>query len=338
MQTEEKKVATRTFRLSIVVPMYNEEKVCPLFFQRILPIVEKVTNDFEIVCVDDGSTDRTLDLLKSEHAREPRIKIIRFTRNFGKESALTAGIDHATGDAVIPIDVDLQDPPELIPELVDKWLEGNEIVAAVRSDRKSDSMIKRLTAHLFYRVAGYLDDIPIRANSGDFRLMDRAVVEALKTLPERTRFMKGLFAWVGFKQAEVYYVRTPRAAGKTKWKLWKLWNFALEGIFSFTTLPLRVWTYLGFCVALVAFTYMCFIIIRTLVLGIDVPGYASLIVIILFFSGLQMIGLGVLGEYLGRVMIETKRRPLYLIHDMLGFDAQKSGGAPARGNRNTADR
>ena len=321
MNTEERNKRNNSFLLSIVVPMYNEEKVCDIFFQRILPLLESITANFEIICVDDGSNDKTLDILKSKNTLEPRIKIIGLTRNFGKEFALTAGIDYARGDAIIPIDADLQDPPELILELVSKWREGFDMVEAVRSSRQSDSMAKRLSAHAFYGVMGRIGNIPIRSNSGDFRLMDRTVVNALKTLPERTRFMKGLFSWLGFRKATIYYSRTLRAAGESKWNYWKLWNFALEGIFSFTTLPLRIWTYLGLFVASFSIIYSIFIIIRTAIYGIDVPGYASLIVIILFFNGLVMIGLGIVGEYLGRVFIEVKQRPLYLVRDSIGFGA-----------------
>jgi polyisoprenyl-phosphate glycosyltransferase len=310
-------------RISLVVPMHNEALVVAPFLDRVVPIVHRASEDYEIICINDGSSDRTLALLEAAHAANPRVKIVNLSRNFGKEAALTAGIDHASGDVVVPLDADLQDPPELIPLLVAKWREGNDVVLAVRSDRSSDSFGKRASAALFYRLIGRLSDVPIPANAGDFRLMDRRVVEALKLLPERTRFMKGIFAWLGFRQATVVYARPERIAGASKWRLWKLWNFALDGIFSFTTLPLRIWTYAGLGVAALALSYMLFIVLRTLVHGVDVPGYASLVVMLLFFSGMNMIGLGIMGEYLGRVFVEVKRRPVYLVSEAIGF-------APAR--------
>jgi polyisoprenyl-phosphate glycosyltransferase len=315
-------------RLSFVVPLYNEEEALEAFFARTVPIIEALTSHYEIICVNDGSVDRTLQLLQAAQAQNPRIKIISLTRNFGKEAALTAGIDYTRGDAVIPLDADLQDPPEVIPALVAKWDEGHDMVLAVRHDRRAEALVKRLTAAVFYRVMARVSDVPIPENTGDFRLLDRRVVEALQCLPERTRFMKGLFAWLGFKYATVYYVRPERVAGSSKWQLWKLWNFALEGIFSFTTLPLRMWTYGGLLMASAALAYMGFILGRTLWFGVDVPGYASLVVIMLFFSGMQMIGLGILGEYLGRVFIEVKQRPLYLVRDAMGFDPVSSPVPP----------
>lgn len=315
----------RPFRLSLVVPMYNEEEGLSTFLDRVVPHVEPLTEDYEIVCVNDGSSDRTVALLKEARKTNPRIKIIDLTRNFGKEAALTAGIDFATGDALIPLDADLQDPPELIPDLVAKWREGNDMVVAVRGDRGSDTFFKRSSANMFYRVIARLSEVPVPANAGDFRLMDSRVIAALKRMPERTRFMKGMFAWLGFRQATITYTRPGRLAGSTKWRLWRLWNFALDGIFSFTTLPLRVWTYFGLATAAVAFLYMLLIIVRTLVYGISVPGYASVVVILLFFSGMNMIGLGILGEYLGRVFVEVKKRPIYLVRDAVGFQSMSQG-------------
>lgn len=320
------------FRLSIVVPMHNEEDVIDAFFADIEPVLQSITPDYEIVCVNDGSTDGTEAKLRECCREMPNVRLVSLTRNFGKEIALTAGIDYADGDAVVPIDADLQDPPEVIPLMVEKWLEGFDMVLAVRSDRSTDTLFKRLTSNGFYRLAGWLSETPIPANAGDFRLMDRCVVNALKQLPERTRFMKGLFAWLGFRQATVYYKRAARAAGETKWKSWKLWNFALEGIFSFSTLPLRVWTYVGMVTALCALGYMGFVIGKTLIFGVDVPGYASILVVVLFFSGLNMIGLGIMGEYVGRTFIETKRRPVYLVRDLIGFGGS-SGDASAIGKR-----
>jgi polyisoprenyl-phosphate glycosyltransferase len=315
--------------LSLVVPFYNEEDGCPAFFARVVPILESLTPDYEIVCVNDGSGDRTGQLLAAEHLRNRRVKLLDLSRNFGKEQALTAGLDHARGRAVIPLDADLQDPPEVIPELVARWREGFDVVLAVRADRSSDSWLKRASARLFYRLLGRMSECPIPADVGDFRLLDRRVVEALKLLPERTRFMKGLFAWLGFRQGRVDYARAPRAAGDSKWRYWRLWNFALEGLFSFSTLPLRIWTYAGLLVALLALAFAVFVVVRTLVLGVDVPGYASIAALLCFFSGVNMIGLGIVGEYLGRVFTEVKRRPNYLVRDRLGFGEDASGALSA---------
>ena len=300
--------------LSLVVPFYNEEEGIDSFYRAIVPILEGIPGtDFEVVCVDDGSRDRTLDLLLDLSRKDPRFRVVELSRNFGKEAALTAGIDAAEGEAVVPIDADLQDPPELIPVLVEEWRKGADMVLAHRSDRSSDSFMKRKTAELFYRIHNRLSNVRIPENVGDFRLMDRAVVDALKTLPERQRFMKGLFTWVGFRTVTVSYVRKPRLSGTTKLSPWKLWNFALEGITSFSTLPLRIWTYVGVAGALAAFLYGSFIALRTIFYGVDVPGYASLLVSILFIGSLQLISIGVLGEYIGRIYLEAKQRPPYIV-------------------------
>ncbi|MGT2427782.1 glycosyltransferase family 2 protein [Cupriavidus basilensis] len=300
--------------LSLVVPCYNEREVIGKFFQTVIPILESDEGiRFEIVCVNDGSTDGTLDTLVDISRRDSRVRVIDLTRNFGKEAALTAGIDEALGDAVVPIDADLQDPPELIPTLIARWREGAEVVLAQRVSRTCDSLLKRTTAAAYYRVHNRLSDLRLPENVGDFRLMDRVVINALKQLPERRRFMKGLFAWVGFKTVIVPYERKPRIAGVSKFSGWRLWNFALEGITSFSTVPLRSWMYMGLLTALFAFFYGVFIIVRTLVLGIDVPGYASLLSVLLFFGGVQLIGIGVVGEYVGRIYDETKGRPIYLV-------------------------
>lgn len=323
--------------ISVLVPMYNEADVIRIFLHRIIPILDSIGYSYEIVCVNDGSRDQTLELLVAAHLADPRIKVIDLSRNFGKEVALTAALDFAQGDAVIPIDADLQDPPELIPVMVEKWQSGYEMVVAVRSERRSDTFGKRFTAAFFYKVMANVADTPIPMNAGDFRLMDRKVVEALRQLPERTRFMKGLFSWVGFKTAHIRYKRDPRAAGKTKWRYWDLWNLALEGLFSFTTLPLRIWTYLGAFLSIFSMFYVIYVVFRTLILGSDVPGYASIIVAILFFSGINLVGLGILGEYLGRIFIEVKRRPLYVVRDTLGvqeFGMRKADTCePSRVNR-----
>ena len=300
--------------VSIVTPFYNEGEGVKHFYQVMAQTMEKLPDvDFEIVCVDDGSRDKTLEQLIAISKTDPRVTVLEFSRNFGKEPAITAGIDATSGDCVIPIDADLQDPPALIAEMLKKWQEGAEVVLAKRVDRSSDSYAKRTTAAMFYRLHNTLSGLQIPENVGDYRLMDRVVVDALKQLPERQRFMKGLFAWVGFKTATVEYVRDARLVGDSKFSGWKLWNFAIEGITSFSLVPLKVWTYVGGIGALFAFFYAVFVIIKTLVFGIDVPGYASLLVVILFFGSLQLICLGVLGEYIGRIYFESKQRPLYLI-------------------------
>ena len=306
--------------LSIVVPMHNEEAVVDLFFDRLERVLSGLGHSYEIVCINDGSRDGTLARLRARLSANPRIRIVDLSRNFGKEQALTAGLDFAAGDAVVPIDADLQDPPELIGEFVRLWRDGYDVVYGVRALRSGDSAGKRLTARLFYHLFNLLTEVRIPENTGDFRLMDRRVVDALRRLPERNRFMKGLFAWVGFRQTGVEYDHDARAAGASKFRFWRLWNFALDGITAFSTLPLRVWSYVGVVVSLLAFLYAGFILFWTLALGVDVPGYASLIVVVLFLGGIQLITLGVIGEYLGRLYAETKRRPPYVVGHTYGFE------------------
>lgn len=306
-------------KISIVAPFFNEGDGVRLFYEAIRPMLDSMADiDFEVVCVDDGSRDDTLAKLILVSAQDERFLVIELSRNFGKEAALTAGIDASTGDAVIPIDADLQDPPELIPKMIGEWARGAEVVLARRVDRSSDSFLKRKTAEGFYRLHNRLSTIQIPENVGDFRLIDRVVVDALKQLPERHRFMKGLFAWVGFKTVTLDYARSPRVAGTTKFSGWKLWNFALEGITSFSAAPLKLWSYIGGIGALATVSYAIFVVARTLLYGVDVPGYASLLVAVLFFGSLQLIGLGMLGEYIGRIYIESKHRPLYLIRKQYG--------------------
>lgn len=307
--------------VSIVAPFFNEGEGVEEFYREICRALPEISDiRFEMICVDDGSTDDTLSRLLALVERDSRFRVVELSRNFGKEPALTAGIDIALGDAVIPIDADLQDPPELIPKLVDEWCKGAEVVLARRIDRSSDSYLKRKTAKMFYRLHNRLAHIDIPENVGDFRLMDRVVVDALKQLPERQRFMKGLFTWVGFKTVMVDYARQSRAVGTSKFSGWKLWNFALEGITSFSTVPLKIWTYVGGVGAFATFCYAIFIISRTLLLGVDVPGYASMLVAVLFFGSLQLVGIGILGEYIGRIYMETKQRPTYLIRKQYGRD------------------
>jgi len=312
-------MANKPKLISIVAPFYNESEGVDLFYQAITRLMDRLPSySFEVVCVDDGSRDDTLVRLVALAEKDPRFQVVELSRNFGKESALTAGIDSARGDAIIPIDSDLQDPPELITELVREWEGGAEVVLARRTDRKSDSYLKRKTAELFYVAHNRISDVKIPDNVGDYRLMDKVAVDALKQLPERQRFMKGLFAWIGFRTVTVDYTRNARAAGTSKFSGWKLWNFALEGITSFSVAPLKIWTYVGGIGAIATLFYAIFIILTTLTRGIDVPGYASTLVAVLFFGSVQLISVGMLGEYLGRVYMETKKRPNYIIRKRYG--------------------
>lgn len=310
--------------LSLVVPVFNEEASIDEFMATIRRVAdaEMATSAIEVVFVNDGSTDSTLDRLKALPPDGMRLVIVNFTRNFGKEAALTAGLAHASGDAVIPMDVDLQDPPELIPIFVEKWRAGADVVVGRRTSRTSDSLLKRVTARGFYRLFNRMARFKIPANVGDFRLMDRRVVEAVLSLGEGSRFMKGLFAWVGYRTEIVDYTRAPRSNGRSRFGFWRLWNFALDGILGFSTVPLRVWTYVGAIIAFFSFLYGTVIVARTLIFGIDSPGYASLISVVLFLGGIQLISLGVIGEYVGRIAMEVKRRPLYLVESVQTRDVE----------------
>lgn len=301
--------------LSLIVPFFNEEETVGVFFEKTLPILNSIGRKYEIICIDDGSTDATLDRLRQISQHNTNVRVISFSRNFGKEIALAAGFDHASGDAAIVIDSDLQDPPEIIPEMINKWKEGFEVVYGIRNRRDGDGFFKRITAGWFYKLYNKLGNISIPENAGDFRLLDRKVLEALKKVREHTRFTKGLYSWAGFKQTGIYFDRPERVAGTTKWNMWKLWNFALDGITSFSTIPLRVWLYIGSFISLFSFIYGSFLVTRTLIYGADVPGYASIMVAVLFFGGTQMITLGVIGEYLGRVYKEVQQRPLYIVKE-----------------------
>ncbi|GAB6403757.1 glycosyltransferase family 2 protein [Pseudomonas sp. MHK4] len=306
-------------KISLVSPFYNEEKGVQAFFNRINEVFEPLADryDLEVIAINDGSRDQTYEELIKAKAKNQYLTIVDLSRNFGKEAAISAGLDFATGDAVIPIDSDLQHPPEVVIELIEKWEEGAEVVLAKRVDRETDRAIQKLSANYFYKFHNRISDIDIPADVGDFRLMDRKVVEALKTLPETRRFMKGLFAWVGFRTTTVEYKVAPREHGTTSFNTWKLWNFALEGITSFSSVPLRVWTYLGFAVSTLSFLYAGYLLIKTLFFGADTPGYASIMITVLFASGAQLIGIGVLGEYVGRIFAESKNRPVYIVRDVI---------------------
>lgn len=279
----------------------------------IIPILKQTELSYELLLVDDGSEDGTLSKLLAAQEQFPEIRILRLSRNFGKEAALTAGLDHALGDIVIPIDCDLQDPPELIIPMIEQWRKGYDVVLAKRANRESDEALKRITAEWFYKVHNKIAATEIPENVGDFRLMTRKVVDALKQLPENQRFMKGLFAWAGFKTTTIEFRRAKRVGGESRFNSWKLWNLALEGITSFSTVPLRIWMYLGLLFSGLAFVYGSIIVVKTLLLGVDVPGYASILTSILFIGGIQLLGIGVIGEYLGRMYQEVKKRPVYLI-------------------------
>lgn len=305
--------------ISFVIPAYNEEEVLPILFNELEnKAIDLKTMGYknEVVFVNDGSKDKTLEILKGWKPENLERVVVNLSRNFGKEYALTAGIDYASGDAVVPLDADLQDPLNVVDKMIEKWEQGFDVVIGKRADRSSDSFAKRFTAEKFYQVLNGLAEINIPENVGDFRLMDRKVVEVIKNLPEKRRFMKGLFAWAGYKTAYVEYTRPERAAGNTKLNFWKLWNLALEGITSFSITPLKIWTYIGFLISIFAFCYGAFILIRTLIYGSPVPGYPSLLVSIMFLGGIQLMGIGIMGEYIGRIYQESKGRPIYVVDDV----------------------
>jgi len=299
--------------LSLVVPVFNEDESIDLFLDTVEPYLDGAGLRFEIVFVNDGSRDNTLVHLLDRSERDPRIKVVNLSRNFGKEAALTAGIDHARGDILIPMDIDLQDPPDLFKPFIERWREGYDVVYGVRSVRDTDTLAKRLSASWFYRAFNSMSPVRIPTNVGDFRLIDRRAIEVLRRLPERNRFMKGLFAWVGFNAIGVPYERPRRAAGSSKFNLWRLWNFALDGVVSFSTVPLRVSFYGGLVIAAIAVLYALFIATRVLLFGIDTPGYASLLIVILLMGAIQLVSVGIIGEYLGRLFLEVKGRPIYVV-------------------------
>ena len=310
--------------ISVIVPVKDEEQAIQPFLARVGPVLDALRDPngdsvlWEILFIDDGSSDATLAAIMAANRMDPRIVGISLSRNFGKEAALSAGLDHARGETVVPIDVDLQDPPEMIGAMLDQWRQGSEVVFGVRRNRMSDSLPKRLTADLYYRAHNWLSEDKIPEHAGDFRLLDRKVVEVIRAMPERNRFMKGLFSWGGFKQAAVYYDRAERRIGHTKFNYLKLWKLAVDGITSASTAPLRVWSYIGFVIAAVAMLYALFLIGRVVLYGIDVAGYASMMVAVLFLGGVQLMSLGILGEYVGRILIETKRRPIYIVREKIG--------------------
>ena len=301
--------------LSIIVPAYNEQEVIRDFHRRLTDsLTPAEVDEVEILFVNDGSTDATLDILLDLARSDRHIQVIDLSRNFGKEAAMTAGLDHARGDAAVIIDADLQDPPELIPEMVREWRSGYDVVYMRRLTREGETWLKKSTARAFYFLMGRIGRFKVPENVGDFRLLSRRAIDALKQMPERTRFMKGLFAWIGFSCREIGYRRDPRHAGSTKWNYWSLWNLALEGITSFTVTPLKLASYVGVVTSLGAFLYGMFVLTKALLFGDPVPGYPSLMVVILFLGGLQLLAIGIVGEYLGRMFIESKQRPLYLLN------------------------
>ncbi|MEM6548605.1 MAG: glycosyltransferase family 2 protein [Pseudomonadota bacterium] len=327
------RTAVERKRISLVVPVLNEEGQIDAFLDELAEPVEQLgrllghPEPVEIIFVDDGSTDATAALIANRLTARDDLRLVRLSRNFGKDPALAAGLAAARGDAVIPIDVDLQDPPEVIPNMVAAWLAGAKVVNAKRITRETDSYLKRRSAELFYRIYNKLARDPIPENVGDFRLLDREVVDTLNRFPERIRFMKGLFAWIGYRQETVHYDRAERSSGESKWRFWSLWNFALDGITGSSTVPLRIWTYFGIVLALGALCYAAVLVAKTLIYGIDAPGYASLMVVTLVLGAFNMISIGILGEYIGRISVEVRRRPLYIVEDTLGFDTKNDGTA-----------
>jgi glycosyltransferase involved in cell wall biosynthesis len=304
---------TRGPDISLLIPVFNEAEALPLLLKELYKVIDKTALLWEIIFINDGSTDQTLSVLKHVSETDQRIITVELSRNFGKEAALTAGLDVCQGRAAIPFDADLQDPPDLLPQLISKWQEGYEVVNAVRRSRREDDRTKRYSAYVFYRVIGLLSAVNLPADTGDFRLLSRPVIDALRAMPERRRFMKGMFAWVGFRSTEVFYDRRARVAGKTNWNYFKLFNFAIEGITSFSSTPLRLAMYLGLAVAFLSMIYAGIVIAKTIVWGESVAGYPSLMVALLFLGAMQLVCIGIVGEYLGRVYEESKRRPIYII-------------------------
>jgi polyisoprenyl-phosphate glycosyltransferase len=306
--------------LSIVAPAYNEEKNLPAFIAAIVPVLESIGETFEIVFVDDGSRDGTLGMLAAASSQDPRIKVVGLARNFGKDVALSAGLSHASGQAVIPIDCDLQHPVDLIPQFVAKWREGFDMVLGVRSKRDEEGFLRRSASRAYYKIMRWMTSVEIPPNAGDFRLIDRKIIDVINQMPERHRFMKGIFAWPGFKVASIEFQANVRANETlTSWSFFKLWRFALDGLFSFSTAPLKMWTYVGILAALGGFIYGAITLIQKLFFGISAPGYASLLIVVLFFFGLLLISNGIQGEYIARIFEEVKGRPLFVVGKKFGF-------------------
>ncbi len=311
-------------KLSVVIPVHNESANIAPLCERLLPVLNRITSIWEIIFVDDGSQDDTLLRVRDMSLREPRIGAVSLSRNFGKEIAIAAGLDHTRGDAVVIMDADLQHPPEMIEAFVERWNAGYEMVYGQRTDRSDETRVKRGFAHLFYRLFSRFGEIDLPEGAGDFRLIDRKGVEVLRTLGEKARFSKGLYAWVGFKGTGVPFVVEERRFGDTKWSFRKLFRFAFDGIAAFSTAPLRVWTYLGFVISFLSIATALYFAIRTLLFGTDLPGFPSLIVSVMFFSGIQLMSLGIIGEYVGRIFAEVKRRPLYVVAERIGGAAEVS--------------
>jgi glycosyltransferase involved in cell wall biosynthesis len=311
-----------------VVPLYNERQTLPLFHARLCAVLDSLGRECDVLYVDDGSTDGSAEWLRDLYREDARVSFLRLSRNFGKEAAMSAGLDHAQGAAVVLIDADLQDPPELLPQLIAEWEQGFDVVYALRESRDGESWLKRYTSTLFYRLMDRLSDVPIPRDTGDFRLLSRRAVDALAQLRERHRYMRGLYAWIGYPQKAVPYAREARAGGSSKWSYWRLWNLALEGITSFSAAPLKLATWLGTITSIAAFSYGIFFLLRTVLLGNPVPGYPSLIIIVLFLGGVQLVCLGIIGEYLARTYNESKGRQLYFVQDYLCSEKRPAGEAP----------
>ena len=303
-------------KISILIPAYNEQEVIESLYQRLGKLANNTKSyDFEFLFINDGSRDNTLELIKEYAAADDRVSYINLSRNFGKEIAMIAGLDHVTGDATVIIDADLQDPPELIPRMIKYWEEGYDDVYAKRNSRDGETWFKKVSSKLFYRILQKSTNIPIQIDTGDFRLLDKRCVEALKQIRETQRYTKGMFSWIGYKKKEVLYNRNPRIAGKSKWNYAKLFNFAVDGITSFTTTPLRISSFFGFIISVIAFVFIIVIVVKTLLYGDPVSGYPSLMAVVLFLGGIQLVSLGIIGEYIGRIFKETKQRPLYFIEE-----------------------
>ena len=306
------------FKISLIIPVYNEELSVQIFITKILEVLSDITDDFELIFINDGSNDQTLNQILEIQKNIHQVYIINFTRNFGKEAALTAGLDYASGDVVIPIDVDLQDPPELIKEMIKKWRDGFEVVIAKRSRRDKDSFFKRNTAKIFYWLWNKIADMEIPANVGDYRLLDKKVVHALRQIKEKHRFMKGIFAWVGFKSTQIEFERPERYASQSSLNFIKLYKLALDGIFSFTSAPLKIWMYVGLSMSMIAFVAISYLVVRAVFFGIDTPGYTSIMVTVLFMGGINLFSIGIIGQYVARIYDEAKNRPIYLVDKTYG--------------------